>query len=252
MQSPFFRFAIVLALIASVAASHAARAEDAAADDDEGRPPALTVPELKGPAPKIDGALDDEAWKTAATGDNFRLKEGSKAQSKTKIYVTRDATTLYVAVECFDDEAGLKALKGAIGQHNQDGIWGDDCVELFIDPTGKRETYYQFIVNFKAVTWEAFYAMPGSVDKTWNPDIKAAAKVNKDSWTVEVAFPIAVFDRSDKSNAEWAFNVTRTRPMSGEGTFWSPVYNESTHHPEKFGILEKHARAGTQEMMNDE
>lgn len=198
--------------------------------------PVLNVTKTAAP-PVIDGALDDAAWKDAANSDKFALKEGSRAQGKTKLYVTRDDTTLYIGVECFDSEAALKALKADAHDHDTDGIWADDALEIFIDPSNKRDTYYQLIVNSKGVVWDAFHAVPGVPDKSWNPEIKIAAKVGKESWCCEVAVPFAALTLSAKSEADWGFNVTRHRPAAGELTYWSPVYNDSTHHPEKFGKL---------------
>jgi hypothetical protein len=198
--------------------------------------PVLTVTKAA-EAPKIDGALDDAAWKTAASSDKFSLKEGSKAQGKTKLYVTRDDNALYIGVECFDSEAALKALKADAKEHDADGIWGDDALEIFIDPSGKRETYYQLIVNCKGVVWDAWHEVPGNPDKSWNPDVKVATQVGKESWTCEIALPFAALTHSPKSEANWAFNVTRHRPAVGELTFWSPVYNDSNHRPDRFGKL---------------
>jgi hypothetical protein len=198
--------------------------------------PVLNITKTAQP-PAIDGTLDDAAWKDAANSDKFFLKEGSKAQGKTKLYVTRDDNALYIGVECFDSEAALKALKCEAKDHDTDSVWGDDALEVFVDPSGKRDSYYQLIINSKNVVWDAWHASPGNPDKSWNPEIKVATKVGKESWTCEIALPFAVLTQSPKSEANWAFNVTRHRPAAGELTFWSPVYNDGNHHPDKFGKL---------------
>ena len=225
----------VLAPVIILLAALPLRAEEA--DDDEGRPPVLNAATLKGDAPKIDAVLDDPAWKDAAAAGEFRLKEGSRASGKTRLLVTRDATTLYIGIECFEEEAALKALKAVATQHDQDEIWGDDCIEIFIDPANKRDSYYQIIVNSKGVFWDAWHDAPNNPDKSWNPGLKVAAKVGAKSWTCELAIPLAAFTHTAKTEAEWAFNVSRSRTAAGESTYWSPVYNDSSHHPEKFGRL---------------
>ncbi len=215
-----------------------AAAADGPGDDhaEEGILPELKVPLAK-EAPKIDGTLESPAWKEAATSEAFFLKEGSKAKGHTKVYVTRDNTALYVAVECFESEEALKKLKADGKGHDEDNIWGDDTVEVFIDPSGKRETYYQLIVNSKGVTWDGFLPSPSSPDKSWNPEYKTAVKINKDNWTCTLALPFTIYTQSPNFAAKWAFNVVRHRPAAGELTYWSPVYNDSSHHPEKFGKL---------------
>jgi hypothetical protein len=63
--------------------------------------------------------------------------------------------------------------------------------------------------------------------------------VGKDSWIATMSLPIAMFDRSDKSETEWAFNVAHTRTSDGgELTYWSPVFASSSHKPDKFGKLQ--------------
>jgi len=172
--------------------------------------PELKVTTAKAP-PKIDGTLDDPAWKDAASSDAFKLQEGSAAQGKTKLYVMRDDNNLYVAIQCFDKEENLKALKTDDTEHDQDDIWADDSVEIFIDPTGKRENYYQLIINSKGVSWDAYHDSPGQPDKLWQPTTDIKCKVGKDSWIATMSLPYAIFDRTEKSEAEWAFNVAHTR-----------------------------------------
>lgn len=199
--------------------------------------PVLQVPKLAKPAPQIDGKLDDEAWKEAATAGDFRMNFGEHPEGKAKLYVARDDTTLFVAVECFEDAAALKQLKSAAQTHDGEGIWGDDEVELFIDPTGKRESYYQFIINAKGVTWDAFHRVAQDYDLAWEPKYEAKTSIGADRWTLEVAIPFAAFDRSGPLAAEWAFNAARMRAAAGEFVYWSSVFKDSAHTPQKFGRL---------------
>jgi uncharacterized protein with FMN-binding domain len=123
--------------------------------------------------------------------------------------------------------------------HDQDGIWEDDAVEVFIDPLNTRESYYQFIVNSKGVSWDAFHDTPGRADKLWQPKSEIQAKVGKESWVVTMALPYASFDCMAKgeSGAEWAFNVAHSRSAANESAYWSPVFAKSSHTPAKFGKL---------------
>ncbi len=204
---------------------------------EEGKLPELKVPVSKAAAPKIDGVLDDAIWKDAPSAAEFKLKEDGKPEFKTKMSVTRDEKTLYIAIECEESAETLKALKAETTQNDADEIWADDSVEIFIDPTNKRESYYQFIVNSKGVVWDAYHTFPKSPDSSWNSDAKVAAKVSTGSWICELAIPIASFNRTDASIAEWAFNVARNRSASQETCYWSPVFSDSSHVPEKFGKL---------------
>ena len=212
------------------------RAEDPKPTDEIFKLPELKCAVVK-TAPKIDGTLDDPAWKEAAVTDTFKLQEGSTAQGKTKLYVMRDEENLYVAIECPDKEDAIKSLKADATEHDQDDVWADDSVELFIDPTHKREHYYQFIINSKGVYWDAYLDQPKEPDKLWQPTCNVKCKVNKENWVMTLSVPFAQFDRTEKSDPEGAFNVAHTRTSESELTYWSPVFSSSSHTPEKFGKL---------------
>jgi len=204
-----------------------------------GKKPELKPGKVTEP-PKIDGLLDDKAWKEAAEAAeaaDFRLANGEAPKGKARLLVAQDDRNLYVAVECYEDEAALKDLVDKVTRHDGDGIWADDDVELFLDPANRRQSYYHIIVNSRGTTWDAFDESPGRPDKTWEPDYKIAARVGKTGWTVEFALPWSIFDRTEKSQADWAFNVAHTRPRAREDLYWSPVMDRSSHTPENFGKL---------------
>ena len=201
--------------------------------------PVLRVPVVK-TAPKVDGTLDDTAWKEAATGDVPYLMDGKPAKSKTKFYVARDDKALYIAVECFDDAETLKNLKAKVTDRDGMPIWEDDCVELFIDPTNERESFYQFIFNSRNVVWDGFHTTPGAVNMTWNAvGMKTATAVGDKSWILELSLPFPDLSMTDQMQDKWAFNVSRTRTAAPkELTFWSAVMGNTSHNPARFGTLE--------------
>ena len=199
--------------------------------------PELAVEPLKGDAPKIDGLLDDAAWRSAAASDAMKLENGDTPNGKAKFWVTYDETNLYVAVQCFENAAALGSLKADATQTASDNIWMDDSIELFIDPVNSRHAYYQLIFNSKGVVWSKYYDGPKHAAGTWEPAISAAANVGKMSWTVEAAIPLSAFKPSLKTTSEWAFNIAHTRTAANELMYWSPVHSDSSHHPERFGKL---------------
>jgi uncharacterized protein with FMN-binding domain len=195
-------------------------------------------PAIAAAAPVIDGTLDDPIWKQAAICEEFKLPDGSAPKSRTRLYLLRDDNSLYIAFENFDSEEVLKSLKANTTLHGQGDIWRDDSIELFIDPLGKRESYYQFIVNSRGIAWEAFHDSPGSADTTWQPKYEVKAGVGKESWIVTLALPYSIFDRTAAPQTEWTFNAVHTRTVDNEILLWSPVFSSSSHKPDKFGMLQ--------------
>ena len=195
----------------------------------------LLVPMAK-QAPKIDGALDDDAWKSAAVFEKFLMPGGKESKAKTKLSITQDDKALYIAVECFDDEKVIKTLVAEAKDHDDPSLWQDDDVELFMDPAGDGKTYYQIMINAKGVTGDTFVTAPDQKDPGWNPKYSSAVKVGKESWVAEFALPWSIFDHTPKIADSWKFNVLRSRQAYSELLYFSPIVG-SAHQPEKFGKI---------------
>jgi hypothetical protein len=198
--------------------------------------PQLNVP-WAADVPKIDGKLDDPMWQQAAQADMFWLADKQKSVGKTRFLIARDENNLYIAVECFDDAETLGKLVAVVTQHDAAEIWSEDCVEIFMDPTNLRKSYYQIITNSKNVTWDAYHKTAGSPDMSWNPKYESAASVGDTSWIVEFAIPWKAFELSKESKAEWSFNVSRTRTAANEVAYWSSPDDTTSHRPDRFGTL---------------
>lgn len=207
------------------------------AGEERPQPPELTVAKLAKAPPKIDGVLDDQAWKEASRIEKFFRPYGMESETKCRLYITYDDHNLYLAVECPEPEEQMPKLKAKVTQHNGDRIWEDDSVEFFIDPTGGHGfPYYHIMVNCIGVTSDGFVAGPQKHDISWEPKYQAKAAAGKEGWTLEMALPWECFDRTESSAAEWNFNFFHERSI-GEKLFWSPVYCETTHTPSAFGRL---------------
>lgn len=189
--------------------------------------------------PKIDGKLDDAFWaKAQHVIEMTKLQDGEKASVRTVARIATDEKNLYLAVECFDDADTLKNLIADITDHDVDGIWTDDEIELFIDPTNERESYYQIIVNCKGVWWDAYHEMANDPDLTWEPKIQVKTVVGPKSWVVELALPLSAFTHTQKTGPKWAVNILRNRTASSELIYSTPTKTDTSHSPEQFGTLD--------------
>lgn len=201
--------------------------------------PTLQVAPLQGAAPVIDGVLDDSAWNGATAGEVRVSGVGIPLEARTRFRVVLDTTNLYLAIECFENSESLKRLrtKGIPGK--ADALSADDCVEIFLDPSNARRDYYQLLVNAKGVHAAAYYPRPGLPEKGWQPSAYAVAtSIGPESWTAELALPFRMFNRTEKSQAEWAFNLSRHRAAANETAYWAPVHAFTSHRPKYFGTLQ--------------
>lgn len=183
-------------------------------------------------APAIDGVLDDACWaRAAAVLRGFVSLDGAgTAAPPTDARVCWDDARLYVGVRC--DEPQVKSLL-ARSTARDDGVWRDDCVELFLDTNLDRATYYHVIVNSIGTVYDE--TVPGG--PAWNADLQVAAQVGTDHWTVELAIPFADLGGAPAPGATWGVNVGRERYAGAEAlSAWSPTYGKFLV-PERFGSL---------------
>jgi hypothetical protein len=199
--------------------------------------PAAFVP-LVEKAPELDGALDDTYKLAKPISFQFLAGGAGKPNAKTTAYMVSTADTLFIFLAC--ESPDMSSLVANVRDHDG-AVYNDDSIELFIDPANKREmdSYVHVAVNSLGTLYEA-KGPADAEDTTWNPKIKAKTKVDKKSWTVEMAIP---FDQlvSDvkKLNKAWAMNLNRMAYLveGNEDTAWSSTGGTSSHVPTKFGAL---------------
>ena len=78
----------------------------------------------------------------------------------------------------------------------------------------------EITVNPKGTTSDVYISGGAeNIDKAWEPKYSVKTKTGAGSWVAEFALPIAMFNRTEKSAAEWAFIIegrVRTTVMAIE------------------------------------
>ncbi len=195
--------------------------------------PVISIPRASA-APKIDGSLDDPCWKTAAKASDFRFVDNGAPEgpAHTLAMTCYDDSALYVAFSC--QEPAMDRLVARQSGRDQSGVWLDDGIELFIDPTGRREKYAHFIVNTNGSLYEEI-----GQDPTWNPDIQYQARKRADGYDVELAIPWAALEAAGFPRSEaMALNFCRNRYAGSQQTphtAWACTFG-GFHEPGRFGV----------------
>lgn len=206
-------------------------------------PPTLTV---KGPVPpvKIDGLLNDEAWKkTEPFG--FVDKNGETAPFKTWGYAAWDEQTLYLAF--LNYEPDMNKLTAECTQRDQNygpGMWEDDSVELFLCPNSADKTgYLQFIINANGLIWDAKISRDSNLIPAvdWNSRARSAVKREENRWVLEIQIPLSDLGLTMPIEGKTIFaNFFRNRYSGGPGVYacWSPSLTIQHGNTDRFGKLE--------------
>src|SRR5436190_12206994 len=218
---------------------------------------------------KVDGLLDETAWANAPWTDDFVDILGDarpKPRFRTRAKLLWDDDYLYVAAELEEPH-----VRATLTNHDS-VIFNDPDFEVFIDPRGETQPYYEFEMNALNSTWDLLLNKPyldgGKPDDAWEiPGAKTAVHVTgtlnnpadtDQGWTVEIAFPWKVLaeharhDGAPHEGEQWRINFSRVEwqiamtngayvkvPRTPEDNWvWSPQGVVDMHRPEMWGVVQ--------------
>jgi predicted phosphodiesterase len=182
--------------------------------------------------PYIDGLLDDTAWQKSDIITGFQVnKSGDPADQQSWIRTLFDKKYFYIGVHCSEPHPeNLVALSAGPIPFT----WGDDDIEIFIDPNHDMKTFYRAFVNSAGTT---FNSMPGKgLCDSW---YDSAVHKGKDYWAVEYRMPLSELCGDDEitSATIWGFNARRHRQKPERvQSDWVKMRNVP-YEPWRFGVL---------------
>jgi transglutaminase-like putative cysteine protease/predicted esterase len=217
----------------------------------------------------VDGKLDDPAWADAPWTTDFRDIQGDarpQPRFRTRAKMLWDDHYLYIAAEIQEPHVWATLT-------NHDSvIFRDPDFEVFIDPAGHTQPYYEFEMNALNTTWDLRLNKPyldnGQPNNDWEiPGAKTAVHVigtindpadTDQGWTVEIAFPWSVLSQDARhpgpptEGEQWRINFSRVEwqitatngayqkvPNTPEDNWvWSPQGVIDMHRPEMWGLVQ--------------
>ncbi len=186
------------------------------------------------PPPAIDGDLSDPCWQEAAKADRFTdALYSNLVQDQTVAYLGYDEKYIYVAFYAYDSQPqGIVARETKRGSRPR----GEDWVAFSIDcfHTHKFQDRSFFIVN-PLGTQFANLAGGRGTKLEWEGAWRAAAKIVKDGWTVEMAIPWSILNYPlTKGPVTCGINFDRFQQRTRIHSWWSNV------GPQEFLELDGH------------
>ncbi len=214
---------------------------------------------------RIDGRLEDAAWKQAEWTSDFVDIEGAgkpKPRFRTRVKMLWDENYLYIAAELEEPD-----VKATLTLHDS-VIFRDNDLEVFLKPLPATPSYYEFEINALNTGWDLFlpkpYRMNGRPSNSWEiAGLRTAVAVDGTlrrvearspvpagdqdrGWTVEIAYPWRAFDARQPvpqphAGTEWRINFSRVEWKPGQDRednwVWSPQGVVDMHVPERWGWL---------------
>ncbi|MBQ2631338.1 MAG: hypothetical protein IJG13_16800 [Kiritimatiellae bacterium] len=162
---------------------------------------------------KIDGQLDEAAWRSARWEGGFLVPNARKVngvrtpQCRTEFAILADADNVYVGIRAYHD--GMDYMKGM----PRNSKWGAEGVEVYLSPDGTAFNFYQFLVTYQGDTYAMYYSEYGAIrPDPYGPRWESRIADADYGYSVEMRFPLSAFymTRNDRWSDTWKVNVGRS------------------------------------------
>ncbi len=179
-------------------------------------------------APRIDGVLDDEAWKNVPLATNFIQQDPKPFAPESRPTVARvvyDDDAVYVSAYMYDAPDSI--AKELSKRDNQDV--NVDYFGVSFDCFQSSQNGFQFIVTAAGVQADMkvgrFSCGDGcynDTDFSWDAVWQSAIKMMPDGWVVEMRIPYSALRFPKKTIQDWNFQLKRFVKRFNEKDRWSP------------------------------
>lgn len=181
--------------------------------------PRVTFPVTRAASPiKIDGILDEEAWKTAAIVPlpyEWSPGENVPPPVETQCLVTYDGKNLYIAFRAFDPKPS-EIRAHLMDRDDTDTLIQDDHVGMMIDTYNDERRAFQFRINPLGVQADAVFSeQDGIEDFSWDMIWASVGRITADGYVVETALPLKQLRfKPGEGQQTWGFEAFRSWPRN--------------------------------------
>ena len=191
-------------------------------------PAPLRLPAKRTTQPvKIDGLLNDSAWKDGAFMTNlieFRPKAGDKEsyENRTETWLMYNDEGIYFGGFCYErtKDSIAKELVG------RDGFGTNDYVGIIFDTYYDKLNGFEYFVTPLNEQWDAKMSPAINSDPedfSWNAVWQSGAVIHDNGWSFEMFIPYSAIRFGKKPVQDWGFNITRRRRKTEEQFTWNPI-----------------------------
>ena len=186
---------------------------------------------------KVDGVLEESAWKEPPSIGNFTQVEPRPFESpteQTKVWLAYEKDALYIAVLC-EDRNPERIVATEMGRDGM--LEDDDSIEIVLDTYHDRRNAYYFSTNsvgamidgrisenqFPSIDWDGIWIVrTHSADYGWSAEFKIPFKT--------IGFNPGI--------STWGFNISRYLTRNRERSRWaSPSLDVQIFHVERAGTI---------------
>ena len=181
--------------------------------------------------------LDGSPWETIPSIALLDTVTGRPPSQATHVRLARSSQALHIHFAVEDTYAWATLTE-------RDGpLWTEEVVEVFLDPVGDGEGYYEWELNPLGTVLDLVLRRSRSgyrKDFRWQcADLETRAETTSTGWVAEFVIPFhSIVSAPPQPGEEWRANFCRIdRPRDGarELSAWSPTGMPLFHVPSRFG-----------------
>ena len=176
---------------------------------------------------KIDGNIDDAAWKDAAVANSlieFRPKVGAPEENATRseTYLMYDDDGIYFGGYLYE------RTKDSISSEltGRDGFGNNDFIGIIFDTYKDNLNGFEYFITPLNEQMDAKQSPNNdgnSEDFSWNAVWQSGAVIHDDGWSFEMFLPYSAIRFGSKEVQDWGLNITRRRQKTGQQYMWNPI-----------------------------
>jgi hypothetical protein len=177
---------------------------------------------------KIDGKLDEVAWKEAALVNNMIefTPTPFKAESntnRTEIYIMYNNDGIYVGGKCYEQtiDSITRELVG------RDGFGNNDWVGVSFDTYKDNQNGFEYFITPLSEQFDAKISVGnnnnGGEDFSWNAVWEGKSIIEKDGWNFEMFIPFSAIRFGKGKEQNWGLNFFRKRTKTAQKYSWASI-----------------------------
>ena len=189
-------------------------------------------------AVRVDGRLDEDAWRSATPITDFLQKEpteGAEPSDPTEVRFAYDDSALYIGARMVSRES--RGIQAPLGR--RDNVDQAEYILVAFDTFLDRRTAVAFGVTAAGVRVDRIHTSDNedSFDSGFDPVWEARTSVSAEEWTAELWIPFAQLRFNPQSEQVWGINIHRFRPTLDEDDYWILIPRTERAWSSRFGEL---------------
>jgi len=188
--------------------------------------------------PKIDGILNEDAWKNAPIAKDFIMMRPDNGKPepqthKTIVKLLYDDEAIYVGAFLYDNKPSSIPMEFT----NRDNFGQSDFFLITINPNDDGQNPFEFIVMSTGAQADAKISN-GREDFNWSAVWESAVSLTDKGWIAEMKIPYSALRFANRPVQSWGVNFIREIKSLNAKFTWNHIDNKKGTWTQYDGLVE--------------